>query len=274
VLERPAASRCEPAAVTQRTALRLTVAAAEDVKNAEFRDRRLVEIYDLECLWAPDDDLFVALVGRAGAVRVLDLGCGTGRLTIGLAVAGHQVTGIDPVVASLDAARRKPGAAAVTWIDGTSADAPSQAFDAAVMTSHVAQFLTDDGEWQATLADLKRVLVPGGLLAFDSRDPAARAWLRWNSVDSRHSVVLSDGAAVDVDTEVTTVVGDLVSFTNRYAFSDGASLESTATLRFRSEDDLRATLGAAGFTVETIFGGWQRQPVGHGDGEFVVVARS
>ena len=45
------------------------------------------------------------------------------------------------------------------------------------------------------------------------------------------------------------------------------------TLRFRTEDELRTSLAAAGFVVEHVFGGWDREPVGAGDGEFLVIAR-
>lgn len=63
----------------------------------------------------------------------------TGRLTLAMADAGHTVTGVDPARAVLDAARAKPGADRVTWIEGTSSLLPTAAYDVAVMTSHVAQ---------------------------------------------------------------------------------------------------------------------------------------
>ena len=241
--------------------------------HAEFNDPRLVAVYDAECLWSRDDDFFVALANETPGARVLDLGCGTGRLALGMSEHGHSVTGVDPASASLDAARAKPGAARVTWIEGTSAVLGASEFDVAVMTSHVAQFFITDAEWARTLADLHRALVPGGRLVFDTRDPAAREWERW-STDRRRSVTLPDGRVVEEWTEVTAVQPNTVSFTIHYGFPDHGELVSTATLRFRSVDELRESLRAAGFTVEQIYGGWNREPIGGGDGEFLVIARA
>ncbi len=243
--------------------------------QAEFRDPRLVEVYDRECPWGPDDDYFLAQVGRVPGARVLDLGCGTGRLTLALSRAGHTVTGVDPAAASLDAARAKPGAEQITWIEGTSAVLPDAAFDVAVMTSHVAQFLVGDDEWRGTLADLARALVPGGLLLFDARDPCDRAWERWNPVDSRRRTALADGRVVQSWTEVTAVDDETttVTFTHHNEMPEGDDLVSTASLRFRTEAEVRGSLEAAGFRVEHLFGGWRLQPVGAGDGELLVVAR-
>jgi SAM-dependent methyltransferase len=245
------------------------------VHHGEFNDPRLVEVYDAQCLWSRDDDLFLALVNEEPKVRVLDLGCGTGRLTVALAAAGHTVTGVDPALPSLEAARRKAGAAAVTWIHGSSSVLPQVAFDVAVMTSHVAQFFVSDDEWQETLGDLKRALVPGGRLLFESRDPEARMWERWNPAESKRRTLLADGRVVSTWTEVTGITTNRsVSFSLHYEFPDSQRLVSTATLRFRTESELRSSLAQAGFAISAIYGGWKRQPVGVGDGEFIVLAHA
>lgn len=243
------------------------------MRHAEFNDPRLVAVYDVECPWSRDDDFFLSVVNEIPKARVLDLGCGTGRLALGMAAAGHTVTGVDPARASLQAARVKPGAERVTWIEGTAEMLAERSFDVVVMTSHVAQFFVDDDEWGRTLAAVERSLVPGGRLVFDSRDPQDRRWERWNPIDSRRRVRLPDGHEVDRWTQVTAVQSGVVSFTQHYVFPD-EELVSTATLRFRAEEELRASLRAAGFSVEWIYGGWDRQAVGKGDGEFLVIART
>lgn len=235
-----------------------------------FDHPRLAAVYDAENAWGRDDDFFLALAGETPWSRILDLGCGTGRLTIALAAAGHAVTGVDPAWASLAAARAKPGGERVAWIEGTAEAAPSGAFELALMTSHVAQVFVEDEHWHRTLAELARALVPGGRLAFDSRDPAARAWERWNSTGELR---LPDGTGVSVRMEVTEVGDGVVSFDSTNVFEDGEELAVGSTLRFRTEEELRLSLAAAGFDVEAVHGGWRREPVGPGAGELVVVAR-
>jgi SAM-dependent methyltransferase len=243
------------------------------VRDAEYNDPRLVEVYDAEGAWGRDDDYFLALVNKTPRARVLDLGCGTGRLALGLAAAGHIVTGIDPSSAALAAAKAKAGAASVTWIHGTVQLAPSAAFDVAIMTGHVAQFLLAENDWGQALEALSRSLVPGGRLAFNAYDPDARIWERWSSNDSRRQVVLGDGTTVAIWTEVTQRTGDIVSFSHHYRFPQGETRRSDSCLRFWSAARIRQSVIDAGFTIERVDGGWGGEPVGAGDGEVIVVAR-
>lgn len=244
--------------------------------RAEYSDARLIQLYDLQNRWAADDEFFLGLAAERPTSRIADVGCGTGRLTTALAGAGHTVTGVDPALASLQVAQRKPHAVQVTWLCGTAADLPSAAFDLALMTSHVSQVFTDDADWHDTLRHLHRALAQGGRLAFDMRDPAARAWSAWDSGDERETVVLPDGERVETWTTVDVVseLAGLVSFTEHTHFlATGEQIHDPATLKFRTEAELRNSVEVAGFTVEHLFGGWQREDAGAGCGELVVVAR-
>lgn len=103
------------------------------------------------------------LAAVAAARRVLDAGCGSGRLTVMLAQAGAEVTGIDTNVRQLEEARRRAEEAGVA-LDLLEADfnAPlpfaDGSFDA--VSSRLALMAAADPV--ATLAELRRVLVPGG----------------------------------------------------------------------------------------------------------------
>lgn len=229
-------------------------------------------LYDAENTWAADDDFFLALADERPGSRILDLGCGTGRLTTRLAAAGHVVTGVDPDEGAVDAARLKPYAEDVDWILGTSAVLDEDAqFDLVLMTSHVVQAIADDEEWRRTLADVRRVLAPGGRLAFDSRDPQARAWEAWNP-DSRAVTELADGTRVDTWYEVAEVRDGVVTLEEHTVLEDGTHDVQTGPLAFRDEARLRSDLRRAGLTVDQVHGGWRGEPVGEGAGELVVVA--
>ena len=93
--------------------------------------------------------------------RVLDAGCGTGRVASELARRGHVVTGVDNDPSMLAVARQDP---AVTWVEADLAalDLDEQ-FDLVVMAGNVIVFVAPGTEEQVVdrLADH---LVPGGLL--------------------------------------------------------------------------------------------------------------
>ena len=101
----------------------------------------------------------------AGAQRVLDAGCGGGRLTIALARAGAAVTGIDTSGERLEQARRRAARAGVELrlVEGDF-NAPLPFADAsfAAVTSRLALMAAADPV--ATLAELRRLLEPGGRL--------------------------------------------------------------------------------------------------------------
>jgi ubiquinone/menaquinone biosynthesis C-methylase UbiE len=233
---------------------------------------QLSALYDAENQWAADDDFFLALVNEQPNSRVLDLGCGTGRVSLAVAAAGHRVVAIDPNTNSLAAARGKRGAEDVTWIDGTSAQLPDETFDVAIMTAHVAQAISADDDWSRTLADVHRSLAPGGRLAFDSRDPSARAWEGWTPAGTRRGHTLPDGSTLETWMECAPLTGGLVALTEHRVLNGSDHEAETSVLVFRTEEQLRRDLTMAGFTTERILGGWSGEDVGSGQGELIVVA--
>lgn len=100
--------------------------------------------------------------------RVLDAGCGTGRVALRLAELGHRVTGVDVDPAMLDHARGTGDAdagAAVAWVlaDLAGADLPSGPFDLVVAAGNVVPLLAPGSEPAviAALAARAAVVVAG-----------------------------------------------------------------------------------------------------------------
>lgn len=233
-------------------------------------DRRLVALYDDDNPDGPDHDFYRALADESGARSVIDLGCGTGILTVTLAGPDRRVVGIDPSATMLDHARGRPGAGAVTWVHGDSRQLPETSADLAVMTGNVAQHIGDE-DWARTLLDLRGALRHGGTLAFESRNPAAEAWLGWTSTErttrgTAHGPLEEWSEAEEVAPGVVRLVAS-----NRFTDTDETIVE-TVTLHFRTRSELERQLHAAGFAVTAVFGDWQRGPVVESSAVLVVTA--
>ncbi|NIJ11998.1 ubiquinone/menaquinone biosynthesis C-methylase UbiE [Saccharomonospora amisosensis] len=221
-----------------------------------FEDPRLAALYDVLDPNREDLDWYAAMTAEFGAGRVVDVGCGTGTFALLLAERGLEMTALDPAAASLDVARDKLGAHRVRWIHGDATALGAlrgPGFDLATMTANVAQAIVEPNAWQATLRAIHGSLRPGGRLVFETRDPAARAWSKWNRAASRRSTELPGGGTVDSWVELLDVSPPLVSFRWTFVFEPGSRvLTSDSTLRFRDRTEVEADLAAAGFRVEQV----------------------
>ena len=234
-----------------------------------FAEPRLAAIYDEIDGDRRDLDLYESILDRVGARSVLDIGCGTGVLACRLSSRGITVVGMDPARASLDIARRKPGADLVTWVLGDASTLPPLTVDAVTMTGNVAQVFVNDDEWSAALNAAHAALREGGHLVFETRDPSYRAWEEWTREQS-FSVTDTSAGRVEHWVELTEVALPFVSFRHSYRFIDsGDFLTSDSTLRFRNRDEITASLGAAGFSIEEV-----RDAPDRPGREFVVISRS
>jgi SAM-dependent methyltransferase len=221
--------------------------------DAIFEHPRLVAIYDALHPDRGDLETYVAIVEELGARSVLDVGCGTGTFALLLANRGIEVIGVDPADGSLGVARSKPGAERVRWIHGDAMSLPALQVDLATMTGNAAQAIADPRAWEGTLRGVYEALRPDGNLVFETRDPAARAWLQWNPSASHRITELEGVGAVESWVDVTDVNGPLVTFRWTYVFaSDGEVLTSDSTLLFRERDEIEAALVAHGYVVDGV----------------------
>jgi ubiquinone/menaquinone biosynthesis C-methylase UbiE len=111
----------------------------------------------------------VALAGDVAGRRILDAGCGSGPLAAALRDRGAVVTGIDASAGMLALARQRLGDDAELHVADLSDRLPfaDGAFDD-VVASLVLHYLED---WGPTLAEMRRVIKPGGRLIASVQHP-------------------------------------------------------------------------------------------------------
>lgn len=149
------------------------------MKQNPFDQILMAAIYDEDNPDGPDHDFYRTLAQELNAKTIVDLGCGTGILTVALAGTDRKVMGIDPAPAMLDVARAREGGDSVQWVQGYSSQIEPNSADLVLMTGNVAMHILRQA-WKQTLSDIAQGLKPGGVLAFETRNPDARAWEKWN----------------------------------------------------------------------------------------------
>lgn len=124
------------------------------------------------------------------STRVLELGCGYGRVLTKLAPHAHSVWGIDTSVASLEmaAARRAQDRFHLAAMDATRMAFRAAVFDVVVCIQNgISAFAVDQ---DALVREAVRVTHPGGRVLFSSY--AERFWasrLEWFEVQAAHGLI-------------------------------------------------------------------------------------
>lgn len=153
-------------------------------------------VYDADHdIWWNPDELFFMLKTSVNPARVgyferilqartsdlststlLDVGCGGGILAEAFADMGLRVTGIDPSASSVETARRHAyqTGAAITYEVGSGERLPFA--DASFDYVSCCDVLEHVQDVDAVLAEISRVLKPGGLFFYDTVN---RTWLSW-----------------------------------------------------------------------------------------------
>ena len=131
-----------------------------DWENAQTLDRRDVKFWQ-------------AMAERAGG-PVLELGCGTGRVTIPVARTGARITGVDRssemLAHAVRRARRVRSYARPSLVRGDIRYLPfrsSARFDLVMAPYGILQSLVRESDLKATLASVARVLARGGVFGVD-----------------------------------------------------------------------------------------------------------
>jgi ubiquinone/menaquinone biosynthesis C-methylase UbiE len=112
------------------------------------------------------------LAGDVTGRTILDAGCGSGPLAVSLRDRGARVTGFDSSPAMVALARQRLGPESTVLVADLAGPLPfgAESFDD-VVASLVLHYLED---WSGPLAELRRVLRPGGRLIVAVNHPVIR----------------------------------------------------------------------------------------------------
>lgn len=236
--------------------------------------------YDLDLEGYDDDVALFARLADGGWRRVLELGCGTGRVAVALARRGLTVTGVDVSPAMLAIAReRAGGTAGLSLIEADMCTLDlGERFDAVIVPLGGLQHLEDVDAVVEAMAVIARHLAPEGLAVIDVEAPHAddftpgpqpltehwtRPWAggggalvtKFVSVDARPSAGVRD---VTWHFDVQSSEGGLRRVTQQF------------TLRTFTVGELALAARLAGLEMTGVFGTYALDPFDDGNERLIV----
>jgi SAM-dependent methyltransferase len=232
--------------------------------------------------FADDTGLWLSFAGRTDR-PVLEVGCGSGRIALELARAGHSVTAVDPSISMLTLAREKAEADAldITFIEGRVQDLALEPehYGLVLLPLDVFLYCTDGEDQVALLDQLGRSLVFNGLLAIDLPGPAAALDPGTNGQQvlafSGHT---ADGRPFDcyhLHEDDLALQQRYLRVTYETATADGLVRREVSEhiLRYVFRFELEYLLDRAGLALVDIYGDYDLGPLSNDSERMVAIAR-
>jgi SAM-dependent methyltransferase len=247
---------------------------------------RFARFYDLFYAGRSDDLAMYQDFALAADGPILELGCGSGRVTVPLARAGYTVTGLDISEAMLARARAAVEAEEltdrVTLVAGDLRDFDlAGRFSLAIIPINTFMHCFDTEQQLGCLRCVRRHLRSGGRLVVDLYQPDLEL-LR--EADGR---LMSDGTVFDPATghtiyRTTHRRVDLAAQTQHITFildevaADGTVRRTTFPFRMRFvfRFEMELLLRLAGLSLEALYGSYELEPFDSASDKMIFVARA
>jgi SAM-dependent methyltransferase len=261
---------------------------------------RIAEWYDAEHDAFEDDLQFYRDLAAGVGPTILEVGCGSGRVTVTLARMGRAITGIDPSAAMLARCRARLAAEPKTVAErvrlvhadllALGAEMPSS-FALAIVPLNTFAHFTTPSDRLAALAAVRERVVPGGLVALDLDlagprrllESPGQLWLlgAWEAPSTEPAA--PDGGAgprcvQHFASAVPAAEPDAALVTHIYDAQtpDGVVRRTVSrmTLALLTRNEVQLTLERAGYTVEAVYGSYELDPYQPGDERAIFVAHT
>jgi ubiquinone/menaquinone biosynthesis C-methylase UbiE len=244
-------------------------------------------LYDLDTADLAAHDLrFLRRALPAGDPEVLELACGTGRVTIPLARQGYRITGLDLSTEMLAVFRAKLSQVPadvterIALVHGNMADfSVDRRFDAVIVPFRGFQALQTLEDAVSSLAAIRRHLKAGGIVVIDlfsTYDHPDKSFLGrhvdWvRRIPGTGQTVTRSRRGIHVDRESQVLYSE-VSFHVHGEGEEEHTLSDHFALRYYFRYQFEVLLASSGFEILHEYGGYDLRRIGSGS-EFIFIAR-
>lgn len=226
----------------------------------------------------PNMTFWLDLIGKYGG-PVLELGCGTGKLTIPIAEAGYEVAGIDLSEPMLNFAREKVQGKplpVVFHLSDMVDFSMEKHYKTILLPSNNLAHLGSFQDAMRCFARVQQHLEDGGVLIIDafvpslqilSRDPENIDVLsEYDDPDGGGTIRLEAKATYECDTQVRRVV-------TTQRLPNGKVVEGHLNMKMYFPQELEALLYCSGFEVIEKYGNYNKAPFSSASPRQLIVAR-
>jgi SAM-dependent methyltransferase len=236
-----------------------------DYTNLEDYDDPI--LFDLEnSEFEPDGPFYLSLAEQVGG-SVLELGCGTGRVTIPLARHGIDIVGLDVVPGMLARAKSKARDLPIRWIVADVRDFHlGEQFSLVCAPGFVFEHLLERADQEAMLACVLEHLAPEGLFVIAVRFPKPELMVNAEEEQDRFSYTDASGREVRVSGtdhyDPVRQIRQEMAYRRWYdAEGNEVTKRARLALRFIFPQEMENLLHYNGFTSLHGYGDWDLSPL-------------
>ncbi|MFS0780688.1 class I SAM-dependent methyltransferase [Bacillus sp. 1P06AnD] len=231
--------------------------------------------------YMPEMPLLLKWAEKEEEGAIIDLACGTGRMTLPMASLGYRIIGVDRHKTMLEAAKSKAEEAglAIEWVrqDCTSLHLTAPSHFMYSVGNSFQHFLTNDDQ-DELLKSVNRHLYMNGTFIFDTRFPSREELMQPPTEEYWKSYT---DAGMTVDVYTVSEYDDLEQIQHyitirKYCDAAGMILRESRTsikLRYTYPKEMERLLKNHGFEIVHVYNGWNESALSNDCYQMVYVCR-